>query len=421
METYASTLAGRSFRSLMAIVARFDLETLQLDAVNAFTNATLDETVYVWFPPGFSRPGYCLILRKALYGLRRSPLLWQKSIDTTLKSLGLAPLDEDDCVYVGKGITVFIFVDDIAIIYRKRHMHTAKDIVSGLKAAYEMKELGELNVFLGIRIIRDRKERKLWLSLDNYISKICDDFQGKLHRCIKQADGQPLELSFAYTCKTVAAEMKLLTLGVNTITFSTFFSDDLCFLAGTFSKLRTDFLDNLRSTIFHYSGDSMIGRVYSELAATYPQFVPVLDHIKKVTNRKDPHNIPDNYGEALSSYREFVKHALQLASTHYKGARPEDIRRIDPLRIVHCSVQPWDIPSYDNVMELASYFNPSRSAEQLAKFLGDSRIPFFALNVESTYGGMYSSRIKELKTLTLESLTRSSARETRISVWDPDK
>ncbi|KAK6218078.1 reverse transcriptase domain protein [Colletotrichum tabaci] len=177
METYASTLAGRSFRSLMAIVARFDLETLQLDAVNAFTNATLDETVYVWFPPGFSRPGYCLNLRKALYGLRRSPLLWQKSIDATLKSLGLAPLDEDDCVYIGNGIMVFIFVDDVAIVYRKRHTHTARDIVNGLKAAYEMKELGELNVFLGIRIIRDRKKRKLWLSLDNYISKICEEFK----------------------------------------------------------------------------------------------------------------------------------------------------------------------------------------------------------------------------------------------------
>ncbi|OLN95703.1 Retrovirus-related Pol polyprotein from transposon TNT 1-94-like protein 1 [Colletotrichum chlorophyti] len=177
METYASTLAGRSFRSLMALIARFDLETLQLDAVNAFTNATLDETVYVWFPPGFSRPGYCLNLRKALYGLRRSPLLWQKSIDATLKSLGLAPLDEDDCVYIGNGIIVFIFVDDIAIVYRKRHTHTARDIVNGLKAAYEMKELGELNVFLGIRIIRDRKKRKLWLSLDNYIRKICEEFK----------------------------------------------------------------------------------------------------------------------------------------------------------------------------------------------------------------------------------------------------
>ena len=42
--TYAATLAGRSFRIIMAIVAKNDLETKQFDVVNAFVNAQRDPT-----------------------------------------------------------------------------------------------------------------------------------------------------------------------------------------------------------------------------------------------------------------------------------------------------------------------------------------------------------------------------------------
>ena len=38
-DTYAATLAAQTFRAVMALVARFDLETRQYDVVNAFTNA----------------------------------------------------------------------------------------------------------------------------------------------------------------------------------------------------------------------------------------------------------------------------------------------------------------------------------------------------------------------------------------------
>ena len=74
-DTYAATLAARIFRALMAITAARNLEAFQLDAVNAFTNSELDETVYCAFPDGFQQDGKCLLLLRALYGLRRSPLL----------------------------------------------------------------------------------------------------------------------------------------------------------------------------------------------------------------------------------------------------------------------------------------------------------------------------------------------------------
>ena len=69
-ETYAATLAGKSFRILIALAARWDLTLRQLDAVNAFQNSPLDEVVFVELPDGFKETGQVARLLKALYGLR---------------------------------------------------------------------------------------------------------------------------------------------------------------------------------------------------------------------------------------------------------------------------------------------------------------------------------------------------------------
>ncbi|KAL6362809.1 hypothetical protein LRP88_04119 [Fusarium phalaenopsidis] len=96
-ETYAATLAGRSFRTLIAIAARFDLDLIQYDAVNAFVNARLDKKILMRMPPGYRKAGKILLIQKALYGLRESPLLWQKELIATLQDLGFKPVRHESC------------------------------------------------------------------------------------------------------------------------------------------------------------------------------------------------------------------------------------------------------------------------------------------------------------------------------------
>jgi hypothetical protein len=50
LPTRATTLASTTFRTLMAITAKFDLETQQMDAINVFAHCDLDETVFMKFP-----------------------------------------------------------------------------------------------------------------------------------------------------------------------------------------------------------------------------------------------------------------------------------------------------------------------------------------------------------------------------------
>src|SRR5437667_8844450 len=118
-DNYAATLAARTFRMLMAITAAFDLEAKQFDAVNAFVNSQIDMVVYVEFPDGFRVPGMCLLLLKALYGLRQSPRLWHQQLSKTLADLGLTRVEDEVCVFTNEWLIIFFFVDDIAALFKK--------------------------------------------------------------------------------------------------------------------------------------------------------------------------------------------------------------------------------------------------------------------------------------------------------------
>jgi hypothetical protein len=210
-DNYAATLAARVFRFLMAIAAQFDLEMYQLDAVNAFTNSELDEVIYIQYPDGFKQPGFCLHLLRALYGLRRSPLLWFTDLTSTLSKLGLRPIPEAECLYVTSKLIVFFYVDDIAVLARSTDIDAYQSFRTDLLNHYEMRDLGQLKWFLGIRVIRDRSQRKIWLCQDSYIDKVARTFHltdGKapptpmatddLHPYTGEASAQE---TYAYQCK----------------------------------------------------------------------------------------------------------------------------------------------------------------------------------------------------------------------------
>jgi Reverse transcriptase (RNA-dependent DNA polymerase) len=161
LPTRATTLASTTFRTLMAIIAQFDLETRQLDIVNAFVNYKLDEVVYIRLLPGFEKPGKVFLLRKALYGLRRSLLLWQTKLTEAFRSLGFTLLAQGPCVALMKGVVAFYYVDDIVFIYREKDKALADETITGLKRQIRITDYKELKWFLGIHILRDRRKRLL--------------------------------------------------------------------------------------------------------------------------------------------------------------------------------------------------------------------------------------------------------------------
>ena len=156
----------------MAIAARFDLDLTQYDAVNAFVNARLEDTVYMRMPTGYRSPGKILRLNKALYGLRQSPLLWQKELTATLLALSFQTIPHKPYILIRKGILVFFYVDDIVFAYRKEDTATANALAAQLRQKYQLTGGNSLQWFLGIEILRDRSKGLIWLSQTAYFDKI---------------------------------------------------------------------------------------------------------------------------------------------------------------------------------------------------------------------------------------------------------
>ncbi|KAL2114802.1 hypothetical protein VTJ04DRAFT_2111 [Mycothermus thermophilus] len=176
--TYAATLAARSFRLMMAIAAFFDLETEQFDVKQAFLYSDIDQPVYVKFPDGYEENGYCLRVEKGLYGLREAPYLWYREFSKTLRKLGLTASKEEPCLFFDRyrRVVVIFYVDDYLVLYHRRHAVEARRIINALKAKYEVHEKGEAKWFLGVRILRDRAKRQIFLVHDGYIEKVAKKF-----------------------------------------------------------------------------------------------------------------------------------------------------------------------------------------------------------------------------------------------------
>ena len=198
-DNYAATLASRVFRALMAITAAYDLEIIQLDAVNAFLNSKIDHEVYIEYPEGFKQPGRILRLLLALYGLKRSPLLWHQELTTTLISLGLQEVAGVNCLLRNDLLLIFFYVDDIIILYHKQMETKVMEFLGKLQAKYHLRVLPKADWFLGIKITRNRANKRLFLSQASYIDKLAARFHVDVvkppatplpNETLKPSDGQ---------------------------------------------------------------------------------------------------------------------------------------------------------------------------------------------------------------------------------------
>jgi hypothetical protein len=70
-----------SIRTILALVANYDMTLEQMDVKTAFLHGVLEEQIYMEQPEGFSQPGQKHLvckLKKSLYGLKQSPRQWYK-------------------------------------------------------------------------------------------------------------------------------------------------------------------------------------------------------------------------------------------------------------------------------------------------------------------------------------------------------
>ena len=206
-DTYTATLTSKSLRILLAVITRWDLEARQLDTVNAFPNAKLDEVVYIELPNRYKIQGKIALFFQALYGLRRSLLLWQQLFIETFTTLGLQPVPDKPCIMINDWLIVFFFIDDIIYAYKVIDELRIDDFRTKLMQRFEIRNLDETIWFLSIKITRNRPQCKLWINLESYFEKIAAKFYSDIYGALRA----PMTLQYLepYEGTATAAETHL--------------------------------------------------------------------------------------------------------------------------------------------------------------------------------------------------------------------
>ncbi|KAK2074910.1 hypothetical protein P8C59_009080 [Phyllachora maydis] len=204
--TYASTSIPPTWRILLAIGAVLDWEIEQADFIGAFLNSALREEIYMEIPKGLldlaasNKAIYKLLLKygynpstpniiklsKALYSLKQSPREWQDKLKILLKSLGYLPLISDPGVFYNAKTCHFIvtYIDDCLFI--GPNIGYITDLKKRLNKVYAIEDLGPAAYFLGVQIIRDRPNRRLWLNQSQYVEEAVSRFN--------LADSKPISI-----------------------------------------------------------------------------------------------------------------------------------------------------------------------------------------------------------------------------------
>ncbi|KAK2071807.1 hypothetical protein P8C59_006202 [Phyllachora maydis] len=204
--TYASTSIPPTWRILLAIGAVLDWEIEQADFIGAFLNSAFREEIYMEIPKGLldlaasNKAIYKLLLKygynpstlniiklsKALYGLKQSPREWQDKLKILLKSLGYLPLISDPGVFYNTKTCHFIvtYIDDCLFI--GPNIGYITDLKKRLNKVYAIEDLGPAAYFLGVQIIRDRPNRRLWLNQSQYVEEAVS--------CFNLADSKPISI-----------------------------------------------------------------------------------------------------------------------------------------------------------------------------------------------------------------------------------
>ena len=164
---FAPTANQKSNSILFAIAAQNKMKISGLDIQTAFLTATIDSDVYLRLACDLPLPLHSdgkeapegatyWRLKKTLYGLRRSPSLFNAELHEHLESGGYERSEMDQCLYLkrdpisGKLLFFTIHVDDFAIASECEKM--TETLHGHIKVKYKIDETDTLEHFIGVNI-----------------------------------------------------------------------------------------------------------------------------------------------------------------------------------------------------------------------------------------------------------------------------
>jgi ATP-binding cassette subfamily B (MDR/TAP) protein 1 len=119
-------------------------------------------------------------LKKSLYGLKQAPTQWYMKFESVMGEQGYKRCSSEHCVFIQRFlgddyIILFLYVHDILIA--GKNVSKISRLKKDLSKSFSMKDLGPAKCILSMRIERDTKSNKFYLSQEKYIEKVLCKFK----------------------------------------------------------------------------------------------------------------------------------------------------------------------------------------------------------------------------------------------------
>lgn len=178
-DTFTLVARIEAIRIFLAFLIYKNFKIYQMDVKTTFLNGYLEEEVYMEQPEGFQcldKIGHVYKLKKALYGLKKSPITCYARLDNHILTNGFTKGGVDSNLYIkveGDDVLIVeVYVDDIIFCCTNDDMC---DMFSNImQLEFEMSMLGELSFFLGFMVTQLPKG--IFLSQTKYAKEMLKRF-----------------------------------------------------------------------------------------------------------------------------------------------------------------------------------------------------------------------------------------------------
>ncbi|CAI7893585.1 unnamed protein product [Closterium sp. NIES-53] len=114
-------------------------------------------------------------LRRLVYDLREAPREWHNTLRTKLSALGFSPSTADLSLHLCTDTSlppfyVFVYVDDL--VFATADTEVLALVKSELQKRHTCTDLGELRIYLGLQIIRERARRTITLTQSDMVHQV---------------------------------------------------------------------------------------------------------------------------------------------------------------------------------------------------------------------------------------------------------
>ncbi|GBM15712.1 Retrovirus-related Pol polyprotein from transposon TNT 1-94 [Araneus ventricosus] len=175
-KTFSPVVTYTTIRTFLAAAAYKNLNVKHVDIKTAFLHENLEDEIYMSHPDGYieaAQEQQVCILNKAIHGLKQAAIAWHLKIGESLIKYGFEQSKADPCLFKfannGKPMYMIVYVDDLLI--------AGKEDIKELEE-YELKNLAEVNYYLGINIERTKEGHFAW-NQKNKIEEIVEKFNLK--------------------------------------------------------------------------------------------------------------------------------------------------------------------------------------------------------------------------------------------------